>query len=110
MHRIILWAMLGGAFLEIIHWYGLRKNPNFPTYARKAKYWITTILVIMFGGLITVAVSLSGGKITPIIAFVLGFSAPSVPHKLAKLLPKAILLGAEEEDSQPESIRDFLSY
>ena len=88
----------------------LRKNTRFPSYARKLKYWVSTIMLILFGGIFALLLSLSGDPITPLNAFVLGLSTPSLPHKLAKFLPEEIVAGDVGNDSPKDSIRNFLAF
>lgn len=108
---VALWAASGGVFLEALHWYGLRQNPRFPTYARRKKYWAATLLIVILCSVAAVALSQSPGQaaLSPITAFALGFSLPSVPHKLAAFLPSPALAGASASDLAPPSIRDFLA-
>ena len=106
---VLFWAIVGGIFLELLHWYRLRTNPKFPSYIRMKKYWILTGLMIGFGGLIAVLFLISGSKMTPLNAFVLGFSTPALPHELGKFLPKTVVAGKTTEDEHVESIRDFLT-
>jgi hypothetical protein len=74
------------------------------------KYWILTGLMIVFGGLIAVLFLKSGSKLTPLKAFILGFSTPALPHKLGKFLPKPVVAGKTTDDEHIEGIRDFLTY
>lgn len=104
--HMAFWAMLGGGFLELLHWYGLRENPRFPTYARRLKYWVATLGMILFSGFVTVAVAEVQPEMHKLNAFVLGFSLPAVPHKFAQFLPVPAVAGSGSITIA--SLRDFL--
>jgi len=95
------WGILGGVFLEALHWYTIRTKSYFPTYARKLKYWIATFIMALFGGIIAVLIMrLGNGIMSEINAFAIGFMAPSFQTHLKKFLPKPVagtgeLIGAE---------------
>ena len=100
------WAMLGGVFLEVLHWYGLRTNPKFPTYARRLKYWLATFGMVLFAGVIAVVVVETQQQMGSLNAFVLGFSLPAVPHKLGQFLPIPAVAGKKADAI--DSLREFL--
>lgn len=104
---MVLWSVLGAVFLELLHWYGLRENPKFPTYARRLKYWAATVGMIAFAGIVTVVIAEVQPEMNKLNAFVLGFSLPAVPHKLGKFLPVPAVAGVT--DQAVESLRDFLT-
>lgn len=107
MNNSIIWAFIGGIALEFIHWYGKRRDPQMPVYARSIKYWLITALMIVFGCIITYLMQLQR-PLTQINSFALGFAAPSVIHKIAIFLPKDIYAGAKNNTVLP-SIRSFLT-
>ncbi len=76
----------GGIANEILHWWGLRENPNLPTYARSALYWVVTIAMVVLGGLI--AWLQIAEKAEPYLAFQLGLAAPMLLQKLSKVVPE----------------------
>jgi hypothetical protein len=92
-YSIFLWALFGGIFFELLHWYGLRKDPNFPVFFGSTKYWAITGLMVLSGAIFAVAVGLSGTSLTPLTAILFGYSAPSIIQKLAKSLPPPTLGG-----------------
>lgn len=102
-----LWAILGGVFLEVFHWYSLREHPHFPTFARTFRYWFVTLLFILFGGVATVLLVDAEGNISNLNAFALGFSLPSVAHKFADLAPPVAIAGSG--DTGIPSMRGFLT-
>lgn len=102
------WAMLGGAFLEALHWYNIRTKARFPTYARKLKYWIATLAIVAFGGVIAVLIMKLGGVMSGINAFTIGFMAPSFQTHLKKFMPKPTLGG--QGMIAPEGFGDFFDW
>lgn len=88
---VFFWATFGGMFNELLHWVGLKKEENFPIYFRSYKYWVVSILTILFGGLFTVAISESGNALSPLTAVLIGYSAPSIVQKLAREVPPVAL-------------------
>ncbi|MDE5441088.1 hypothetical protein GWG65_06380 [Bradyrhizobium sp. CSA207] len=105
---VFAWALFGGAFCELLHWGGLKRSAYVEIYARSIKYWLITVLMIIAGGLLATAMSLSGSGLTPLTAILVGYSAPSLIQKLAKNTPTGNL-GARDMTSQdPPSIRGFL--
>src|SRR5262249_4239226 len=104
-----LWAMLGAAFLEALHWYSIRYKPRFPSYARKAKYWIATAIMVIFGAVIAVLLlKLSGNVMSEINAFAIGFMAPSFQTHLKKFLPKPTL--GSNDTLRTEGLGDFFDW
>ncbi|WP_167514466.1 hypothetical protein [Mesorhizobium intechi] len=92
----------GGAANELLHWWGLRENPNLPDYARSLFYWLITLaMVILGGGLSWLQL---GGHADALIAFQIGLAAPMLLQKLIKAAPeKAGGMGGNQS-----SVRDFL--
>jgi hypothetical protein len=78
---VILYGMLGGALIEVTHWYGLRTNKNFPVYARSPLYWITALIMVVLGGLL--ALLFLGSTGAPKDAVGLGLATPAVLQRLA---------------------------
>ena len=75
-------GVFGGAFLELLHWWNLRRrNPRFPQYARSSFYWIVTLFMVLAGGAITLFYF--GDRAEAIVAFHVGLSAPLIGQKLA---------------------------
>lgn len=72
--------MLGGALIEITHWYGLRTNRNFPEYVRSVGYWFLAFVMVLLGGLI--AMLFLGATGTPKDAIALGLATPAVLQRL----------------------------
>ena len=43
---------LGGVMGEVLNWYDRRDSPRIGAYLKGARYWITTILMIVVGGIL----------------------------------------------------------
>lgn len=104
---VFAWALFGGAFFELLHWGGIKRSKHFPVYFGSAKYWLVTVLMIVFGALLAIAVSLSGTALTPLTAILLGYSAPSIIQKLAANAPPPVLGNAPDGPPSP-SVYSFL--
>src|SRR5581483_1715468 len=106
---VFLWAVFGGAFCELLHWVGIRRRSNyFPQYARNVGYWVITILLILAGGILAVAVNLAGTALTPLTASVFGYSAPTLIHKLVKAAPTPELGTKDKKTESAPSAYGFL--
>jgi hypothetical protein len=79
--QVFLAGLTGGALLELIHWYALRREPEFPAYARSVRYWIVSALMALAGGLL--AFLYFGGRAEGIVALHVGLSAPLILQKLS---------------------------
>ncbi len=95
-------GLSGGAANELLHWWGLKENPNLPAYARSWFYWTVTLAMIVMGG--GLAWLQLGARADAFIAFQIGLAAPMVLQKLIKAAPDhAGGMGAAKAD-----LRDFL--
>lgn len=79
-------GMMGGAFAELLHWWNLRQQEVLPVYARRASYWLITILLIAAGG--GVAVLYFGSHADGIIVLHIGAGTPLILQKLASSAPE----------------------
>ena len=93
----------GGVANEILHWWGLRENPQLPQYAARPLYWAVTLAMMLLGG--GLAWLQLGAHADGLIAFQIGLAAPMVLQKLAKATPDRT--GGMGLAAQP-SILDFL--
>jgi hypothetical protein len=93
----------GGVANEILHWWGLRENPQLPQYATRPLYWAVTLAMMLLGG--GLAWLQLGGHADGLIAFQIGLAAPMVLQKLAKAAPDRT--GGMGLAARP-SILDFL--
>ena len=95
-------GVAGGAANELLHWWGLRENPNLPEYAKRAFYWLVTAGMIALGG--ALAWLQLGSQADALIAFQIGLAAPMLLQKLMKAAPERTGgMGAPTP-----SVRDFL--
>jgi hypothetical protein len=78
-------GLTGGIANEILHWWGLRENPQLPQYASQPLYWIVTLAMMLLGG--GLAWLQLGAHADGLIAFQIGLAAPMVLQKLAKGAP-----------------------
>ncbi|NKC17083.1 MAG: hypothetical protein GKR94_34270 [Gammaproteobacteria bacterium] len=71
----------GGLLLEVIHWYGLTRDPNFSAYKRSAIYWLMSVGMAGAGGLL--AMLYFGDQADGLLALHVGISAPLILQKMA---------------------------
>jgi hypothetical protein len=79
-YQVFLVGLAGGAVLELVHWYNIRRDEHFPTYAASPLYWIVTALMAVVGGVL--AVIYFGSQAEPIVTFHVGLSTPLILQKL----------------------------
>src|SRR5260370_23625473 len=77
----------GGIANEILHWWGLRENPQLPQYAKQPLYWAVTLAMMLLGG--ALAWLQLGGRADGLIAFQIGLAAPMVPQNSQRWRPSA---------------------
>lgn len=75
---------LGGVFLELFHWYAIRRQGRLPKYARSAVYWIVSALMALAGGML--AWLYFGSRGDGIVTLHVGLSAPLILQKLTTTL------------------------
>ena len=78
--QVFLCGLAGGAVLELLHWYNIRRDPQIPTYARSAFYWAITVLMAAAGG--GLAWLYFGSQADAIVTFHVGLSTPLILQKL----------------------------
>lgn len=101
---VFLAGAFGGLANELLHWWGLRRDADFPEYAKRAFYWTITLAMILVGAGVATMQLGAGGD--PPIAFQIGLLAPMLLKKMssaAALEPE----GAQGADRKP-SLRRFL--
>lgn len=103
---VFLTGCLGGLFNELLHWWNLREKPEFPVYARSAKYWTITVLMSLVGG--ATAWLYFGQRSEAILAVQVGLSTPLILQKLATSIPEPS--GARGIASQTVSVRSFFKW
>lgn len=103
-HEVFLVGTLGGALLELIHWWNLRRrNFRFPRYARSPFYWIVTALMMLAGG--GVSWLYFGDQAEAMIALHVGISTPLILQKLSSTMATP---GARSGDET--TLTDFFSW
>lgn len=95
-------GVAGGGANELLHWWGLRENPNLPEYARRLFYWVVTVAMALLGG--GLAWLQLGTGADPLIAFQIGLAAPMLLQKLIKAAPEA----RGGMGGRTATVRDFL--
>lgn len=93
----------GGLANEVLHWWGLRENPNLPDYATRPFYWLVTFAMTVLGG--GLAWLQLGSQADGLIAFQIGLAAPMVLQRLMKAVPDR----AGGMGGASPSVRDFLT-
>lgn len=78
--QVFLAGLAGGLVLEVVHWYAMRREIEFPKYARSPFYWIVSVLMALAGG--GLALLYFGGRAEGIVALHVGLSAPLILQKL----------------------------
>ena len=86
----ILLGLAGGAAAEILQWFRIRKelHRGVPDWAQHWLYWIITVVMVGFGGLLVFIYQASNVEISPIIAFNIGASAPLIIETLISQVPQ----------------------
>jgi hypothetical protein len=78
--QIFLVGLAGGMVLELLHWYNIRTDPQWPTYVSSPLYWIITMLMAAVGG--GLALLYFGSQADAIVTFHVGLSTPLILQKL----------------------------
>jgi hypothetical protein len=78
--QVFLCGPAGGAVLELLHWYNIRRDSQFPAYARNPVYWTVTALMAVVGG--GLAWLYFGSQADAIVTFHVGLSTPLILQKL----------------------------
>jgi hypothetical protein len=84
---IALVGAAGGAVAELLHWWNLRTMRSWPLYARHARYWILTVLMIGIAG--GVARLYFGDRANAVLTLHIGASTPLLLQKFVTSLPSA---------------------
>ena len=83
-------GLLGGVAAEVLKWYRIREelHKGVPDYAKSKLYWIVTVAMILFGGLLVfVYQSMEGIKLNFLLALNIGASAPLLVGALTSQTP-----------------------
>ncbi len=66
----------GAALVELLRWWKLRENVNFPTYWKSGAYWLITIVMVLASGFIAIAYGTEPKNAIELLH--LGATAPAV--------------------------------
>ena len=104
----IVLALAGGIGGELFHWYSLaRSGKRVSAYAKKPLYWITTIGMILVGGIMPLLYN--SGSANAALCFHLGASTPLLLAKLIGTIPTGITVQAQGADDDP-GFREFMDW
>jgi hypothetical protein len=82
---VFLAGSFGGALAELVKWYGMRESEHFPTYARSARYWVITAIMVICGGLL--ATMYGTRTMMATLCVNIGASAPLIVVSLVRTVP-----------------------
>ena len=87
----VILGLAGGVAAEMLQWFKVRKelHRGIPDWARHWPYWVITVAMVGFGGLLVFIYQASKVEISPIIAFNIGASAPLILETLIGQVPQA---------------------
>lgn len=92
----------GGIMGEALNWYLRRESPRVARYLRSTRYWITTFIMILIGGVLATFYGIE--EKSAILVVHIGLTAPLIIKSLAQVLPE----GTARELSGKPTIRDFI--
>ena len=83
-----LWGLFGGvgAEVSVVFAHRYRAAKDFPYWLKSWVYYITSIVMVFFGGGIAVAYASSGTTLNAILAIQIGASAPLIFRKLTETI------------------------
>lgn len=94
---------IGGIMGETIGWYMRRESPHIQNYLKGARYWITTILMILIGGVLAILYGIESKS--AILILHIGISAPIIIKILAQIPSE----GALRDITKRPSVHDFIA-
>lgn len=100
---IFIVGCFGGIMGEILNWYLRRDSPHIAEYRKGIRYWITTVLMILVGGVL--AALYGTEEKNAILVAHIGLSAPLLIKALAQVPPEGTTRDLNQEEP---SIRDFI--
>ena len=83
-------GLLGGAAAESLKWYSVREElyKGVPDYAKSCWYWLVTLVMVVFGGVLVLAYQHSEGvTLNLVLAFNIGASAPLIISQIPAVNP-----------------------
>jgi hypothetical protein len=81
---IAAWGVVGGIGAEVAVIYDIfhQKPSAFPWWYKSGKYYFVASIMLLLGGAIALAHSMSGSSLNPILAIQIGASTPLILRKL----------------------------
>lgn len=73
-------GVLGGCLVEFLNIYKLRTKKNWPEHYKTFKFWIPTIVMILFGGILSVCLNPTNTYLNLYI----GTATPSLIERIIK--------------------------
>lgn len=73
----------GGAMGEALNWYLRRDSPRIANYLKGTRYWITTVVMILVGGILTTLYGVE--EKSAILVAHIGLTAPLIIKALAQI-------------------------
>lgn len=85
-----LWGLFGGvgAEVSVVFAHRHRAANDFPYWLKSWVYYISSLVMVFFGGGIAVAYASSGTTLNAILAIQIGASAPLIFRKLSETIPE----------------------
>jgi hypothetical protein len=93
----------GGIMGEALNWYARRNSPRIAAYLRGARYWVTTIVMILIGGVLATLYGVE--EKSAILVAQIGLTAPLIIKALAQIPPQ----GTTKNVAGTPSLLDFIA-
>ena len=93
----------GGIMGEALNWYLRRDSPRVAAYLKGARYWVTTVVMILVGGILAALYGIE--EKSAILVAHIGLTAPLIIKTLAQIPPQ----GTTKDLNGAPSILDFIA-
>ena len=100
---IFLVGCFGGLMGEALNWYSLRNSPRIAAYRTKVRYWLTTVVMILIGGVLAALYGIEDRS--AILVAHIGLTTPLIIKALAQIPPQ----GSTKDLNKAPSILDFIA-
>jgi hypothetical protein len=101
----VIFALLGGAAAELLHWYLLARKPEgLVGYKAHPIYWVTTLIMVAFGGIMPFLYI--QGSASALLCFHLGAATPVIVQKLLAAPPALVA----RQGPNGTSLRNFFTW